>query len=265
MNKTKTLYELSSELALEVSNVFHFTNFDVLNIILKTKKLRLSNMQNLNDKNEIKYLDRIWMNKVFIISFTNKIDSHFWNNYTSGNDGICIEFEYLFKQKYNVCNSKNINYMFCDKTNFNYTSFILDEDWGIRSLDYLKVFYVNDPEQYREYDHSFINFFSSLLDKEKLNKAGSYIIGQGFIKEKTWEIEEEYRIRVAMRPKGIETKLSNNSVEPIYYDPPFDYVFIDIHEYDISNMTIWIKKDFEKKEELMKLKTIYKFKLKESY
>ncbi len=260
-NVAQQLYQKSKKIASEQMQLFHFTKLKVLKIILETKKLRLSNLDKVNDPKELKYIDNIWKKKIFIISFTDYIRDYMWNQYANGADGICIEFTGLFNNLFDVCSEDGYKYDHIDQTKFSHKSYQIDEDWGVRAIDYLKVFYFDDPENNKVYDEELINIFKELVPEQELLKSFSSMNGQGFVKEKIWELESEYRVRVAMRPKGQETHSSLYQATPIYHHPPFEYVFLNIENYNFDKLKIWVSDDFKEMGGLIEFQKQYHFQI----
>lgn len=238
--------------------LYHFTSFNALKSILHSKKFRLSSLSIVNDPDEMIYLDNIWKKKVFIISFTNKIDDYFWDNYVkSTKEGVCISIRNKNLDNFTCYDENNNKFKsFIDNGNksvVNHKSYDKNEDWEIYDISCLKVLYTDYIEEYRDYRYDLIDIFSNCenLNKQELISEFSSIKAQGFIKsKKKWEQESEYRVRITVRPIGQEQYF----VRTIKHTPtpPFDYIYVDISKI-INQIKIFIKKDFMFLEELEKL------------
>lgn len=261
------LYKEASQQFKDNNTLFHFTNYEVLKKIFSTKKLRLTKIESkiLNDQTEKAHVNLIWRGKIFIISFTNEIKQYFWKNYClSKKEGIAIKIKTkdLLEKENLFFDEQDVMLEECKNGNAEHISYDKTSDWGIRMVDYLKVIYDN-PIDYKKWNYEMFEFYGGCLniDKEELLSAASSNIAQGYIKDKTkWIYENEYRIRLAVRPKGVEQFFKNlTKVQPEF---PSNYLYMDISRF-IDQLSIVITNEFEHKFELMELCSRYNVKIEE--
>lgn len=246
MDKNK-LYSESVEAFNQTKNLYHYTSFDVLKIIIKTQKFRLTRIDEVSDKLEIKYIDRIWKDRTFIGCFTDSFDNEIvWKNFTKNSSGICIDFGCIDVSKLRFFDETNYEFKKIIKTDFEYTSYDNTNDFGIHSVSGLKVIYRCDPELLAEPNQELIDFFEGVKDVNDRDGLYNHPF-QGYIKEeRLFDNEKEFRIRVALIPKGKGTSLTING--QIFHSPRIKYIFMGV---DLNKLKIYIKRENPYLEEII--------------
>jgi hypothetical protein len=238
MDKNKIYLELMSKFN-QTNNLYHYTSFDVLKIIINTKKFRLTRIDEIGDKLEVKYIDRIWKYRTFIGCFTDSYNNEIvWKNFARNSSGICIDFGCIVVQKLRFYDARNYEFEKIIETDFEYTSYDNPCDFGIRSVSGLKVIYEFNPELLAEPNQELIDFFEGVKDVNDRDDFHNHPF-QGFIKEaRLFDNEKEFRIRVALIPKGKGTSLTTNG--QIFHSPSIKYIFMGV---DINQLKIYIKRE----------------------
>lgn len=216
-------YKKQVEKANSHKYLYHFTNFDALQKMMRNNSLRLSRITELNDPLEATRVTSIWREKCFIVSFTNTLEhrKYFWQEYAP-NNGVCIVF-----------NNENISSDICiykdeelkremhliQRSCIDYKKYDSIDDWGYFDITKADVMYVDNIDQYVFKDNTEI---SAGLIKSKVGLNNENVAKQ-------WELESETRIRVSVRPIGLEHPDLKNKIMPT---PTFKYVYIKLPQID---------------------------------
>ena len=223
----------------EESNLHHYTTFDGLKKIIGSKRFRLTRIDQISDPLEVKYIDRIWKERTYIGCFTNSNENEqMWQHYTEGNTGVCINFGKIDISGLRFYDEDNNEYEKINETDNQYSSFNHTTDFRIKSVSGLKVIYVKDPEYLAIPNHELINFFEGVQDVNDRDGFFNHPF-QGYVKEsRLFNFEQEFRVRVALLPKGIGTKLTISG--QIFHFPPTKYIFMEIH---VNTLKVYVKKE----------------------
>lgn len=232
--------------------LYHFTSFEALKTILNSGKFRLSRISNLNDSKESKYINPFFDGKVFTFSLTKTIKEYFWDNYTQGfgkEGGIIIQIKNIRGWYESIVTKDGNAFQKVLKSNIDYKSYNQENDWGIYDISCLKVIYKDYPENDFDFDNETYEIYKDckLFDNSEQYNRLININNQGYVKESIWSEEDEYRIRIIMRPKGVEEILGiDRNVIPKF---PSNFIYLDIsNKFHLIN--ILISKDFLYKDEL---------------
>lgn len=181
-------YEMAVSDARQHERVYQYTTFEALEKIICNRSLRLTRMDLLNDTLENEKIHDLWKNKVYVSCFTNRgYESYFfWKTYARGSsDGVRISFKTDCLLDLSVapdkkCENKLLKY---EKENIvdNISNIVSKRDWEIFDYSVLDIKYLQ-----RDADIS-----------ESKEFLGRY-------KYREWDMEQETRIRVAIRPRGLE-------------------------------------------------------------
>lgn len=233
MTKNDVKYDDLVEMAKESKQLYHFTDFESLQIILKNNSFRLSRLDILNDPAEAKRVDDFWQNKIYSFSFcSGNVDfEYFWSNYAKAeNIGLYIVIKNFDKE--------DIDSIFCDsecnckmgvfntRTDLSHKDYDGFDDWLIYNVSKASVFYVDELKDYTVYDSIIfendceISLLPGLIKKKQ--GLDNYGISQN------WEIENEQRVRVAIRPKGKENILNRRTNKFEVVKPSFKYFYFKI-------------------------------------
>jgi len=217
------VYEKSKKLALSHEKLYHYTNFEALEKILTNMTLRATRLDLVDDETENQRIDEFWKEKLFVVCFTHDEanEQKFWDNYTTDNQGVRLEFEPKTLQNLMVyldekC-EKKLDYI--NRSDLQYNN---KDDWGYIDISMLDVVYVDDLYEGVVYDED----FSKLTHNDKT----------GFAKLKSYSWENETRMRVALRPKGFENIMINKDFRVL--KPNFEHIYIKITEEMLKSMRI---------------------------
>ena len=245
-------YNKSKENFNKERKLYHFTDFNAVKKIFGDMKFRMSKISsnNLNDGTEKETIDAIWKDKIFIMCFTNCMKEYFWENYAKGKkQGVCIEVD-MGKFKYNKIVSKD-GIVLEKKTDYLHEKTNDENDWIIHDISGLEVVYKDNPSKDCYYDKELITLYEGCNDvgnNKPLQENFKYYNNQGYSKDrKKWDIENEYRIRCTIRPKGSETYTYKTNI--LYYRPNFEHLYIDLSKQE-TVFKIIINKEFECIEEI---------------
>jgi len=238
MDKNKIYLEAVSNFN-QTKNLYHYTSFEVLKIILDTKKFRLTRIDEIGDELEIKYIDRIWKDRTFIGCFTDSYNNEtVWENFTVNSSGVCIDFGCIDVSQLKFFDERNYEFKKIIETDFKYTLYDNPNDFGIHSVSGLKVIYRCNPELLAEPNQELIDFFSEVNDLNDRDGFYSHPF-QGYIKEeRLFDNEKEFRIRVTLIPKGKGTSLTTSG--QIFYSPKIKHIFMGV---EINQLKIYIKRE----------------------
>lgn len=238
MDKNK-LYLESLTSFNQTKNLYHYTSFDVLKKIINTEKFRLTRIDEVSDKLEIKYINRIWKYRTYIGCFTDSFNNEFvWKTFTKDSSGICIDFSSIDVSKLRFYDDNNHEFEKINNTDFQYNFYERTNDFGIHSVSGLKVLYSCDPELLIEPNQELIDFFEGVNDVNDRDGFYSHSF-QGYIKEeRLFDNEKEFRIRVALIPKGMGTTLTTSG--QVFHSPKIKHIFMAL---ELNKLKIYIKRE----------------------
>lgn len=211
--------------------LYHCTSIDALFSIVENKSFRLSNLERVNDCEEIKNInDPQLRDKVFIACFTyeNDINEHHWEEYGTNMDGVLfsIKKEWFLKQVTPLWNNDiTIHNTRSTAINQMHKDLIEGKDtakpyYYIGNFDFLKVKYIDEKIRVRD-------------DKDKISVT--YLQYAGIVKDKeglcsrtnkepymkNWEEEKEVRLRINLGVDG-EYQVPFDRVEIVLSEDAFD-------------------------------------------
>lgn len=161
-----------------------------------------------------------------------------WQHYTEGITGVCINFGKIDISGLRFYDEDNNEYEKINETDYQYLSFNRTTDYRITSVSGLKVIFENDPEYLAIPNHELMNFFEGIQDVNDRDGFYNHPF-QGYVKEsRLFNFEQEFRIRVELLPKGIETKLTIKG--QIFHSPPTKYIFMEIH---VNTLKVYVRKE----------------------
>jgi hypothetical protein len=238
MDKNKIFLESEDAFNKEL-NLYHYTNIDALFKIVNSKRFRLTRIDKISDTLEIKYINNIWKERTYIGCFTNSYKNELiWDNYSNNSTGVCIDFGKIEVTTLKFYDEDNNEYEKILEMDKKYSSYNHTTDFRLRSVSGLKVIYANDPELLAVPDKELLDFFDGVQDVN--DRDGFYKHPfQGYIKEsRLFEYEKEFRIRVALLPKGIGTTLTFKG--QVFHSPPSNYIYMGVK---LENLKVYIKKE----------------------
>lgn len=243
------IYLKSSKAFNEQKQLYHHTSFNTLKIILESRKLRLSRLDKLKDVDEEANVDKIWNQKIFIVCFCNRLDNDYlWCNYPNIENGVCIDLGKIDTNTLTLYDSGNYNLSKVSTTDLKCTTYYKSNNWGIHNISGLKVFYTNNLCEYTTFNKELSDFFEGVVVNNPHSFNNHEL--QGYIKKsREYSFEEEFRIRVSVRPKGPENIVKGTDICPAR--PEFEHLYIDISQF--TDFKILYKKGFAHKDELLKL------------
>lgn len=216
------------DLFLDLSNrskkhfcLYHYTSIDSLEIILKNQSMRLSCLTKVNDPEENKRITSLWNNKVFVACFTHTLDNetYFFQNYghiriTFYNDLNVNDIYFDTTQKDKLLSfKKDLNeHSITTKCDYN-----LQSSWCLFDSCLSDVYYTDNINLHVADDNNESN--AGLIK----SRYGANVSGNNC----DWSVEEETRLRVAIRPISFECVLNNRNCFE-YPKPPFEYLYFSI-------------------------------------
>ncbi len=192
--------------------LYHCTSIEALFSIIKNKSFRLSNLNRVNDCEEIKNInDARLRDKVFIACFTyeNNIDQKHWEEYGNDTDGVLfsVKKEWFLKK---VSPLQNKDFTIYDSRDIAMNQISRDligsrntegPYYHIGNFDFLKVKYVDKKIGVQDVESkisvTYLQYAGIVKDREGVcsrpNKE-SYL--------KNWEEEKEIRLRINLGTTG---------------------------------------------------------------
>lgn len=273
-NISRELVYKSKKEAKEYDLIYQCTSFSSFKNILKTKEIWLSNLKELNDKQEVRTVTRPeFENFYFVASFTydNNISEKDWMEYGRSEDSILFGFkrDWVKREGYLMSGSSYYNKVPNGKIykNFDEMNIIrlrnecngniifpyYFQDFGFYKVVYDNTLYLKMEEMV---DWSIDDFFS--LNGRIIDFALPGIIKQkrGICKRdekeysKKWEEEKEIRLKATIRtsyynnetkifhyPK-IAVKLNENAFDKIVlkFNPKLDEERVNNYKLEIKNL-----------------------------
>lgn len=212
------LYEKLTDTAKLYDELYHYTSIDTLKKILTNKSLLINHLSCVNDPEENKRITSIWENKVFVscVTHTLKNEDYFFKKY--GKVRIVLSNDLLTNDIYLDPNLKtkllDFHKDFGSASSKIYDLYTDSKNWCVYNVSFSDVYYTDDLNKHKAID--------------------GYESNAGLIKSKNgvdtsknpcdWSIEEESRLRVAVRPIGYEYDFKRGS----YPSPPFKRLFFSI-------------------------------------
>ncbi len=212
------LYDELSRKALAHNFLYHYTSISTLKVILKNKSLRLSRLDLVNDPEENKRITSLWNTKVYVACFTNTLESskYFFENYGK----VRITFKNALVKRDVYFDSQLTNKLsdFCldynSKSDLKRKTYSEPQDWCLFDVSFADVFYTDDLSMHIANDGHEYN--------AGLIKSRRGVDWKGI--KQDWSVEKESRLRVAVRPIGMEFIRKGISFD--YPKPPFEYLYI---------------------------------------
>lgn len=228
-----SFYNYLVEKAKSDDFLYHFTNLDSLKIILQNSSFRLSRLDVLNDPAKAKRVEDFWYDKVYSFSFcSGNVDyEYFWNNYAKAeNKGVCIVLKNFevddIDNIYSDSKCTNKIEKFKSRTDMSHKEYGSVNDWCVYDISKASVLYVDNLEDYTVYESIiFHNDAKNSLCPGLIKKKQGYD-SNGIIQN--WKRENEQRIRVAIRPKGLENRYNSKTNKFEVIKPEFSNLYFHI-------------------------------------
>lgn len=188
--------------------VHQYTTIEALEQIVCNRSLRLTRIDLLNDIVENEKMLDLWKNKVFVSCFTHyEYESYFfWMTYAKGRqDGVMISFDAdhlksLIIHPDKKCEEMHLLHCKNSDSSIAFSPQINAVNWGIYDYSFVDIAYVPRNINLESVEHF-----------------------QGRIKYVEWEMEKETRIRVSLRPRGIEFAAEGEKIK--YLAPASEYIY----------------------------------------
>lgn len=213
------VYKKMVDSAMKNKYIYHYTSKKALERILENNSLRLTRLDLVNDPEENKRITSIWNKKVFVACFTTTLNNeeYFVNHYAKEGVRIVFKTECIVKAQLFYDDSCKNAISHFSKSNLHHKSYKETSDWVIFDNSLLDIFYTDDISQFNS------SYGESNAGVIK-NKIGIDINGMS----RNWEIENETRLRVALRPLGLENDYNHQKKTYEQPFPPFKYIYMDI-------------------------------------
>ena len=226
----KDLYTEQCKKATHHEYLYHYTTLNALECILNNKSLRLTRLDKVNDPDENNRTPKLWNTKIYVTCFTNNqlTANYFQKQY---NSNIRIEFlpQKLTFQPYfdSECTKPLLSFKndFNSRSNINHNTYGAISDWCYFDSSLMGIYYTNNLKNHID-ESGFAENAGMIKLKEEKDNMG---------KSRNWNIEAETRVRVAVRPIGIE--LYREKMGFRYHLPSFEYIYIPITD-SISGISI---------------------------
>lgn len=167
-----------------------------------------------------------------------------WKEYGSGVEGVRISFINKFEENielYENATCTKHKFTKIERSNIYHTTYQSASDWGLYNLEIADIEYVDCLADYVYMDEWLFNNFNDCknIDPSQLIRP----LNPGLIKERIWSKEKETRIRVALRPIGLE-----NTRNQIIEKPIFECIYMRLHKTVLNNIRItmnpWINEEY---------------------
>ena len=220
-------YQIAVESAKTHPIISQYTNLEALKKIIENKTLRLTRIDKLNDHVENSKIHPLWAKKVYVACFTHREHESyfFWNTYCKNKSyGVMISFPTDFLQNLPVhpdekCQEAPLEFIKRTVPNVAFSKDVSRNTWAV--FDYSCV------------DISYIPRNITLEKSEFQNESSNF---QGRLKYVEWDMENETRLRVSIRPKCREVSSMVN--EQSYYKPDNGYLYVKLSTECLESMTI---------------------------
>lgn len=220
---TKYTFEDAVANASKHQWVHQYTRFDALEKIIGNRSLRLSRIDTLNDTLENRHMHDLWKKKVYVSCFTHRAyESYFfWKTYAKGcSSGVMLSFRSSCLQGLSIhpdakCEEPPLEKCNRSELSTAFSPAVDASTWGVFDYSVLDVMYCPRNINLSKLEHF-----------------------QGRLKFQEWDMECETRIRVAIRPKGIEYQFTDD--KQYFYIPGDDYVYAKLPEECLKSMIITI-------------------------
>ncbi len=250
MSKNKDIYIDAVEKFKTHPILYHYTSLEALRSILENQSFRLTCLANVNDKEENGRINSLWKSKVFVACFTHTLSNEddFFDNY--GNVRITLnndfsEIDVFYDQKL----QEKVLFYHKDITlryDMNEEEYKLKENWCIFSVTGADIKYVKNLQSYMDADGYGMN--PGLLKSQKgIDRDDKY---------RDWSAEQESRLRIAVRPTGIEAVFKKEAV--FYPPPPFEHLYISVRN-KIAKVELCKKSSVEDFEKFNRIMDIYSY------
>lgn len=227
-------FSITQNQAKNLSNVYHYTDLKTLDMILSNQSILFNRIDKVNDLLEHKRIDDFSKRKGFVSCFScREHESYFfWKVYSQKQkDSIGVRIKFpreLLNSREFYFDAECTNLIpFIDKTDTTHKQYGTENDWGISNCYVSKMIYANELK-----DYCYTDEWKKETFKDCVNLKGEsfeYNALECFVKTKEWDSEEEIRIAVFVRPKGMETKLGKTIFHSnTYYQPFFERIFLKI-------------------------------------
>jgi len=182
--------------------IYHYTSIETLALILKNQTLRFNRLDKVDDPEEYalaetfkntESLEKTTINPteyLYVSCWTSKASEILfqWNNYAENGHGVRVGIPAVLLKKY-LYNLLKSNELYSKSDGFpDYIIYNLTDDSFFSHMNY--------DDNVRSFD---TNIFGSYNGMPCFNFKNI-----GFIKNKKWEIQEEYRFKILAFPKEIE-------------------------------------------------------------
>ena len=235
----KYSYENATNNAQNHAIISQYTDLCTLKKIIDNRCLRFTRVDALNDLVENQNMHDLWKKKVYVSCFTyREHESYFfWSTYCKCKPcGVMISFQANTLKKlsfYPDEKCQEIPLLECKKTIHNspFSENVSADTWGIYDYSCVDIAYIPRCMKFDEIEHF-----------------------QGRIKYHEWDMESETRLRVAIRPKGFESKLVKKQFH--YLRPCNKYLYAKLPLECLETMTITLSpfgKNIGLKEDVEKL------------
>lgn len=214
-------YENAVVTANQHKLIHQYTTFEALEKILSNKSLKLTRTDLLNDTVENNMLFPLWQKKIYVSCFTHrKRESYFfWKTYSRGSSsGVMITLNRQHLDALSIHpDEKCLDAPLCQSSTPNplppFDPEVKQDTWGI-------------------YDYSIVDVMYMPRNK-KIDCVSHF---QGRIKYAEWDMEEETRLRIALKPTSLEFKFEKSNLQ--YHHPQNEYIYAQLSDACIENMVI---------------------------
>jgi hypothetical protein len=228
----------------------HYTSFDALESILHNRSIKLSRMDKINDLYEEDRNYGFWSNKVFVACFTHESQESilYWYIYTGKRkeEGIMIKAPTKFLMQnikvFADCQCSSYEFSQTKQSDPKITNYQHIDDWGIYDTTWADISYVKNFTKYE----CKLPIYEDLKDCVNLSERDLYeSIHVGFLKSIPWHAEKETRLRVSVRPKGLEN--TNRGVEKPSFEEMYFFLQDDLLKSFEIILNPWADQMFENK------------------
>jgi len=193
---------------------------------------------------------RLHQDKIYVACFTHREyeSALLWKIYTK-EEGVIIRFNNLHGNNVSLYCSGGHHLNKIERSVLSHKSYDKESDWGYLDFTIADIEYTNDFEEYVYIDKQLNEFYSDTIMLDGINRNFKFHLCQGLVKGIEWDDEEETRIRVGLRPIGLENVNSGSVI--IQPKPSFDYIYLRLDDAILDCVSIilnpWATEEFKLK------------------
>lgn len=217
--------------------LYHYTNIESLESILKNKTIRFSSLMNVDDSEEMSTSSNMNLGKYCFVSSWTDLEEEsipFWAQYTNNMGGVRIKLPTLpFKQ--NTVTHKYVNNGVPFVTFYPVEFFNKENIFPYLPMPFCrKIHYTNDNSKLITQDY--LSYES--MEEHRLNNIFMNLMDIGRYKRLCWSFQSEWRYCMYFLPVDIETGHMSIDVSMNDINIGFNHYDLPLNEKALENLEI---------------------------